>query len=309
MKILIIGGAGYIGGALTDILSQADVLDSLLYEDRYFKTNKFFNVDVRNIEQLSTLVHNYDTLVVLAGLVGDAACSLDLNMTKDINVKHVKWLAENYKGKIIYASTCSIYGKNNNLIDETASPNPLSLYAETKLEAEQYLLSMKPDSLIFRLGTLYGTGDNISRPRLDLVVNVLTARATLGEEMKVFGGEQWRPLLHVKDVANGIVYGINNNLKGLFNLSEKNVTMRDIAESIKSYIPNSKIEYNSIPFQDERNYKVKNDKILTTGWQPKFTLLDGIKEINSIIQEKRIKNFNDSLYHNGNYLRKIYARN
>lgn len=309
MKTLIIGGSGYIGGALTNIIPQADVLDVLLYEDRYFKNNKFFYGDVRNIELLAKLVNEYDALVVLAGLVGDAACSFDPDMTREINVKHVKWLAENYKGKIVYASTCSIYGKNNDLIDETAEPNPLSLYAETKLEAEQYLLSIKPDSLIFRLGTLYGTGDNLSRPRLDLVVNILTARATIGEEMKVFGGEQWRPLLHVKDVANGIVYGLEHNLQGLFNLSEKNVTMRDIAESIKSYIPNSKIQYNTIPFQDERNYKVKNDKILATGWRPKFTLLDGIKEINSIIKDKRIKDFNDSLYHNGNYLRKIYARN
>jgi nucleoside-diphosphate-sugar epimerase len=306
-KILIIGGAGYIGGGIVDRIKDIAVLDCLLYEDRYFRNVEFFNVDVRNISDLEKIVHNYDTLIVLAGLVGDAACSVDPNMTRDINVKHVKWLADNFKGKLVYTSTCSVYGKNDDLIDETAIPNPLSIYAETKLEAEQYLIATRPDTLIFRLGTLYGPSDLFSRPRLDLVVNVLTMRASMGETLRVFGGEQWRPLLHVQDVAEAIVFGLENNLSGIFNLSERNVTMKDIAEAILEELPGSKVEYNEIPFEDKRNYKVKNDKILATGWKPKYTLNQGIREMNKIFKEQRIKNVNDEIYHNGNYLRKIYG--
>jgi nucleoside-diphosphate-sugar epimerase len=306
-KILIIGGAGYIGGSIVDRIKNIAVLDCLLYEDRYLRNVEFFNVDVRNIKELEKIVHEYDTLIVLAGLVGDAACAVDPEMTNDINVIHVKWLADNFKGKIVYTSTCSVYGKNNDLIDEAALPNPLSIYAETKLEAEQYLINAKPDSLIFRLGTLYGISDTYSRPRLDLVVNVLTMRAALGETLKVFGGEQWRPLLHVKDVAEAMIYGLENNLSGIYNLSERNVILKDIAEEILKLVPDAIVEYNELPFEDQRNYKVKNDKILSTGWKPKYTLADGINEIYSLFKTKRLKDHTDSIYHNGNYLGKIYG--
>lgn len=307
-KILILGGAGYIGGAIVNRLqNNVAVLDNLLYEERYLRDVDFFNSDVRDIEKLSDIVHKYDTLIVLAGLVGDAACSVDIEMTRDINVNHVKWLADNYKGKMIYTSTCSVYGKNDNLIDETAEPNPLSVYAETKLEAEQYLIRTRPETLIFRLGTLYGISDSYSRPRLDLVVNVLTMRAALGETLRVFGGEQWRPLLHVKDVAEAMIYGLENNLSGIYNLSERNVILKDIAEEIIKQVPGATVEYNELPFEDQRNYKVKNDKILSTGWKPKYVLSDGIDEIYKLFKTKRLKDHTDLIYHNGNYLGKLYG--
>ena len=213
-KILIIGGSGYIGGYLTDLITKSPstknynllkpaVLDNLIYEDRFLKEVDFYNIDVRDVKELDKVIHNYKVVVLLAALVGDPACAVDKQLSYDINVTPVK-------GKIIFTSTCSVYGKNDDLIDENATPNPLSIYAETKLEAEQYLFSKRPDSLIFRLGTLYGVGDSHSRLRLDLVVNVLTLKASLGDTLKVFGGEQWRPLLHVKDVANAILFGISN---------------------------------------------------------------------------------------------------
>jgi len=198
-KILVIGGAGYIGGAVSDIMNVS-VFDNLMFEDRYFKPVEFHYGDVRNKKELLNQVMPYDTLVVLAGLVGDPACEVDKELTYEINVKHVKWLADNYPGKIIYTSSCSVYGKNNNLIDEDAEPNPLSTYAESKVMCEE-ILRNRPDSLIYRLGTLYGVGDKYSRPRLDLVVNVLTLKAVLKETLHVFGGDQWRPIINVKDVA------------------------------------------------------------------------------------------------------------
>lgn len=317
-KILVVGGAGYIGGNLVDLISKAPytrtksyipaVLDSLVYEDRYLKQIEFYNVDIRDTKELDRVVHNFSTVVFLAALVGDPACSVDKQLSYDINVTPVKWLTDNYKGKIVFTSTCSVYGKNDDLIDETAQPNPLSVYAETKLEAEQYLYKARPDSLIFRLGTLYGLGDTHSRLRLDLVVNVLTLKAALGETLSVFGGEQWRPLLHVKDVATAAYFGIENNLSGIYNLSEINATMKDIAETIVNEIPSAKVEYSDIPFQDMRNYKVKNDKIMQTGWRPHYNLIGGIKEMYNVYKEKRIKKIDDDVYRNGNYIKKLYGK-
>jgi nucleoside-diphosphate-sugar epimerase len=306
-KILIIGGAGYIGGAIVDRLSNVSVLDNLTYEDRYLRDVIFYNMDVRNIDQLSQVVTNYDTIIVLAGLVGDAACSIDPKLTRDINIKHVKWLADNFEGKIVYASTCSVYGKNDDLLDENSITNPLSLYAETKLEAEQYLISNKKETLIYRLGTLHGVGDRFSRPRLDLVVNILTMKASLGEKLSVFGGEQWRPLLHVQDVAEAIVYGLDKKLQGIYNLSERNITIKEIAESILLELPGSSIEYNNISYEDKRNYKVKNEKILSEGWGPKYSLQVGIQQISSFFKKTRIKNPNADIYHNGKFIKEYYG--
>jgi nucleoside-diphosphate-sugar epimerase len=308
-KTLVVGGAGYIGGALVDNLgSDVTILDSLVYEDRYLKKVQFLNADIRDIDNYKDFINGFDNVIFLAALVGDPACAVDKKLSYDINVTPVKWLADNFNGKIVFTSTCSVYGKNDNLIDETAEPNPLSVYAETKLMAEQYLNTTRPESLIYRLGTLYGIGDTHSRLRLDLVVNVLTLRASLGQELHVFGGDQWRPLLHVKDVGNGIIYGLNNNLTGIYNLSERNATMKDIADTIAQEIPSAMVNYSDIPFQDMRNYKVKNDKIFATGWRPSLTLVDGINELATMFKEKRVKEPNNDIYHNGNHIKKLYGK-
>lgn len=311
-KILIVGGAGYIGGCLTDQLIEQNfnpsIVDNLLYETRYLKRIPFQRCDIRDFETMKSIIHEYDLIFFLAGLVGDAACSVDKFYTYDVNVKAVKWLADNFKGKIIFPSSCSVYGMNDELLDEESPPNPLSIYAETKLEAEQYLLKTRPESLIFRLGTIFGLGDPFSRPRLDLVVNLLTMKATRGETLTVFGGEQWRPLLHVKDVATGMIHGMNNNLQGLYNISYKNLTIRNIAEEILSVSRTSQIEYTDIPFEDKRNYKVSNQKLLSTGWTPLVDMKTGISEMFQLFSENRINDPKDPIYHNGSFLKKLYNK-
>ena len=149
-------------------------------------------------------------------------------LTELLNYGCTKWLVDNYKGKILFPSTCSVYGVNDELIDETAEFNPLSEYAETKVRSERYIMENSDNYLIFRLGTLFGLGDQFSRLRLDLVTNVLTLKATNGQPLTVFGGEQWRPLLHVKDVSTAIGYCLGNDITGLYNLSYKNYTIREI---------------------------------------------------------------------------------
>lgn len=312
-RILIVGGAGYIGGYMTDLFLNDEnydvtVFDNLLYETRYLKKCKFIYGDMRDTELLSEILPDYDIVVWLAAIVGDGACAVDPQLTEELNFYSVKWLVDNYKGKIVFMSTCSVYGMNNDLIDEDATPNPLSLYASTKLEAEQYIVANAKDYLIFRLGTLYGISDEHSRLRFDLVANILTLRAVTHQPLTVFGGEQWRPLLHVRDVSHAVKYCLENNIYGLYNLSEKNVIIKELAETISKIVPDTKITYQDMKFEDQRNYHVKNDKILSTGWKPVFNLEDGILEMKEIFGQNRVKNIDDPVYSNVAYLKSMAER-
>lgn len=314
-NILIVGGCGYIGGFLTDLLCRKEenwtvtIYDNLLYESRFLKKINFIYGDIRDTSKLNQIINNFDIVIWLAAIVGDGACKVDAKLTTDLNETSVKWLVDNYNGKIVFTSTCSIYGVNNDLLDESSTPNPLSLYASTKLSAEKYILENAKDPLIFRLGTLYGLGDEYSRIRLDLVVNTLTKKASQGEPLTVFGGEQWRPLLHVKDVGHAIMFCLENNIHGLFNLSAGNYRINDIAETIQRIVPHTKIERTAMKYEDLRNYKVNNEKIKQTGWIAQHNLDEGINEILRVFDESRVKYTNSPLYSNESYMKKLYNQN
>lgn len=309
-KILIVGGCGYIGGYLTDILKDSydvTVYDNLTYENRFLKDVNFIYGDIRDTDKLGGIINSYDTVIWLAALVGDGACQVDLNLTKMLNEDSVKWLVDNYKGKIVFTSTCSVYGVNNNLIDEDSEPNPLSAYASTKLEAERYIIKNSNNYLIFRLGTLFGKGDNYSRLRLDLVANILTLKANNNEPLSVFGGEQWRPLLHVKDVAHAIKYGMENQINGLYNLAWENYTMKDLALKIKVFFPEIDIVFTDMKFEDLRNYKVDYSKFQKKGFIPRLDLSYGIKELSDVFRERRVKDYQDFVYYNAKYIKEKYG--
>lgn len=312
-KILLVGGAGYIGGFMVDLFLQnpdydVTVYDNLLYESRYLKKVKFIYGDILDTQKLDSIIHDFDVVVWLAAIVGDGACAVDVNLTDKINYQTTKWLVDNYKGKIVFTSTCSVYGVNHELISEDSTPNPLSAYASTKLQAEQYVVANSNDYVIFRLGTLYGISDEHSRLRFDLVANILTLRAVQGETLKVFGGEQWRPLLHVRDVTYATDYCIKNDIKGLFNLSECNIMISDLAKTIAEVVPSTKVEYSEMKFEDLRNYRVKNDRIFATGWRPRENLLNGIREMVQIFNEGRVKDFNDPVYSNVDYMKHLCSK-
>jgi len=306
-RVLIVGGAGYIGGYMVDHLIDnqynVTVYDNLLYETRFLKDVSFINGDIRDRERLLSIATNYDVVVWLAALVGDGACAINPELTTELNYNCFKWFVDRYKKKIVFTSTCSVYGLNNNLLDEDATPNPLSVYAETKLQAERYLINNHNNNVVFRLGTLYGIGDLFSRVRLDLVLNVLSKKAAHSEKLSVFGGEQWRPLLHVKDVAHATRYCLENNINGLYNLSSKNYTIKQLAEEIQKIKPNTEVGYSDIQFEDLRNYKVKNDRFLNTGFVTFININKGISEIIKLFEEKRINDPNDPVYSNVAFLK------
>ena len=295
-NILIVGGAGYIGGYMTDYLIDNNynvtVYDNLLYETRFLKNVNFINGDIREKDRLLTIANDYDVVIWLAALVGDGACAINPKLTTELNYECFKWFVDRYKKKIVFTSTCSVYGLNNDLIDEDATPNPLSVYAETKLHAEQYLLNNHDDNFIFRLGTLYGIGDLFSRIRLDLVLNVLSKKAAHKETLSVFGGEQWRPLLHVKDVTHATEYFLENNITGLYNLSSKNYTIKELAEEIQNIKPDTQVDYSDIKF----------DRLINTGYSNFIDIDEGISEIIKLFEERRINDPNDPVYSNVAFL-------
>ena len=306
MKILVVGGAGYVGGAVTDLLMQDSsneiiVYDALLYESLYQKNVKFVYGDIRNYKILKKYLDWADKVVWMAALVGDGACSINPLITKQINLDTVEYLSNNFDGKIVFFSTCSVYGAQDNLLNEDSSTDPLSVYASTKLEAEKILI--KKDALIFRLGTLFGVGDSYSRIRMDLVVNILTAKAITEKKLTVFGGRQFRPLLHVKDAARIIEESLSSKNQGVYNLHLENIKILDLAEKIKKNFEDVSIEKIDIKFQDARNYKADGKKLRKDfKFRPIYKVEDGVSEIKKLILENRITNINDPRYTNQKYL-------
>ena len=293
-KILVVGGAGYVGGWLVDQLMDSGykvrVIDKLLYDDSYLKKVDFKNIDVTDSLKLYEHIDWADSVIWLAALVGDPACALNPGLTYKINVESLKSIISKLQKRFIFLSTCSVYGAQDGVLDEQSPLNPLSIYAESKIEAENLILENLENYVIFRLGTLFGVSDNYARLRADLVVNILTIRAFSDSKMEVFGGQQYRPLLHVRDVTTGILSALNSELTGIYNLHTENLTVLDIAEKVQKIIPTSSIIKTEMSFQDSRNYQVSSEKAsLELAFKPKFDVEYGIKQIVDIMSEGRIR--------------------
>jgi len=307
-SVLVVGGAGYIGGIVVDLLQQAGygltVFDSLVYEPRYLKPVPFVWGDIRDTNSLLAEASKHDIIVLLAGLVGDPACQVNVQATEEINFLAVRDFVRRLSPskKLIFISTCSVYGAQDDTLDETSPTNPLSAYASTKLAAEEYVTDF--GGTIFRLGTVYGPGDTYSRLRLDLVVNILTAHAIRKKSISIFGGEQWRPIIAATDVAEYIVEACDRDRPGIYVLSRENVLLRDLGQRVADCIEGTKLTLNSIPFQDFRNYKVDNAKSLRDfSYRPRHSVEDEVFRLERIINSRRIKNLEDPVFSNGAFLK------
>lgn len=305
-KVLIVGGAGYVGGYVTDLLKskhEVRVYDDLLYEDTYLKEVEFIRGNILNQKNLIPHLRWADTVVWLAAFVGDPACAVNPGLALDVNFSSLKEVIGLFDAKIIFPSTCSIYGAQDGLLTEDSPPNPLSVYASSKLMAEEVLMR-RGNSLIFRLGTLFGVSDNFARLRVDLVVNVLTIRAKLEGVIRVFGGEQYRPLLHVKDVGNALEKHVESDKCGIFNLHCENLTIRQIAEKVLLEVPQASIEYTETSFQDARNYKVSSEKaIFELGFAPQKSVDGGIREVSKLVSSGRVTDFSNPRFTNVEIIR------
>lgn len=317
-NVVVLGGAGYIGSVLVHKLLNhgyyVTVLDSLLYGDegiRNFYHNSKFELikgDIRNISDIVKALEFADAVVHLAAIVGDPACDLNERLTIQINQISTRVIAEIAKGfgvkRFIFASTCSVYGASERILDESSLTNPLSLYAQTKLESEKILLKLADENfapVILRLATVYGMSP---RPRFDLIVNLLTMKALLERKIEIYGGDQWRPFVHVEDVAESILKCLEAPIEVIrgqvFNVgsNEQNYQISEIGKIIKSIIPDTELIHVKENI-DKRNYKVSFDKIhKKLGFYPRLTLKDGILEIKQSIENGYISDPREAKYFN-----------
>lgn len=310
-KVLVVGGAGYIGGAVSELLASEKipftVYDSLVYEPHYLKKVDFVRGDVRDRERLKPLLAQCSHVVWLAAIVGDGACQVNPDLTVEVNQRAVEWLGANYSGRIIFTSTCSVYGQHDAEVHEDSPVKPLSLYAQTKLVAEEALRS--ENNLILRLGTAYGISDTHSRPRMDLVVNYMTANAISKGDLSVFGGNQWRPLVHVKDIAQAIVGNLERPVRGIYNLASANMQIRELA-TIVARLTRCKIRFTEEKHQDARDYHVSTRKALRDGlYNPNTlrTIEDGVREIAEMVAVGRVKQTENEIYYNVRHVESLKA--
>lgn len=314
MRILITGGAGYLGGALTDVLRTSShevrVYDLLLYEESYRKDVPFVYGDVRDSAKLQPHLDWADVVVWLAALVGDPACALNEQLTMDVNVHALGYAASHFDGKLIVMSSCSVYGATEgdaSELHEGSRLNPLSLYAKTKIWGEE-LLATRANVLQLRLGTLYGVGDAHARIRFDLVVNTLTMRAALHRKMSVFGGAQYRPFVHVKDIASFIAGELATPSIGTYNAHAENCTIHELAVRIHRQFPHAIVDGSTAMTQDQRNYRVSSAKAQRElGFHPQRRIEDGIAELKTLLEEGRIKNSFVTRFSNYLHLKPLLA--
>ncbi|MBI1357082.1 MAG: NAD-dependent epimerase/dehydratase family protein [Acidobacteria bacterium] len=316
-SVAVIGGAGYIGSILCRRLLAAGhsvrVLDRLSFggaaieEIRQNPRFTLFEGDFRDIDLLLKAVRGADAVVHLAALVGDAACALHEKDTVAINYHGVELAARVCKGlgvpRFVFASTCSVYGSADQVVSETSALNPVSLYATTKIDAENMLLSRRGSDFhptVLRIGTAFGWS---YRPRFDLVVNLLTAKAHFENQAVIYNGEQWRPFVHIVDISRAFQAVLDAPLRAvsgeIFNVGDDRMNHRlnDVGEALRRIRPSVQVVEEQRP--DARNYRVCFDKISRRlAFQSRVTLVDGMREIEQNLVAGKVSAYQQPVYHN-----------
>ena len=321
-SILVVGGAGYVGSALLPKLLakgyRVRVLDSLVYgvePIEHLLTNSRLELvkgDFRSVQNVVEAMRGMDAVIHLGAIVGDPACSLDGDLTVDVNLSATQMIAQVAKAsgirRFIFASTCSVYGACDEILDERSSVQPVSLYGTTKLAAETGLRTMADSQFkptLLRFATIYGLS---GRTRFDLVVNLLTAKACTEGEITVHGGDQWRPFVHVDDVALAIVRVMEAPLalvgNEIFNVGSdaQNYTINDIGKLVHQRVFSAELLIDESS-DDPRNYRVSFAKIKNKlGFEPNWTVEDGIEQVIEAIAGGDLEDYRDPRYSNVKFL-------
>ena len=304
MKIFLIGGGGYVGSALVpkliDLGYEVTVYDLFIYGKEVLEKNSNLTLiegDIRDINLLSKSLKNHDSIIHLACISNDPSFELNPKLGKSINLDCFRPLVEvavkeNIK-KFIYASSSSVYGiKKEKNVTETLTLEPLTDYSKFKVECEKILSEFTSDefeTVIIRPATVCGYA---KRQRLDVVVNILTNLAFNKRKIKVFGGNQLRPNIHIQDMANIYIEVLKAEKKlvngEIFNAGYDNFTVSDIALTVKEVI-GSDIEIETLPTDDNRSYHVSSEKIKKTlNFTPKYTIKDAIRDLKKAFDEKKL---------------------
>jgi nucleoside-diphosphate-sugar epimerase len=302
-SVLLIGGAGYIGPVIAEELladgNHVTVLDNLIYNNEFalrgclpHKNFRFLKGEMGDKLALEKALVGVDDVVILAGLVGDPITKkypMESRNFNDVSVKKcIEFLAHTNIEHLIFVSTCSNYGliPEGTLADELYPTAPLSLYAKSKVENENYLMSESIGAnfaaTVLRFATAFGVAP---RMRFDLTINEFTRDIALGKDLLVFDPDTWRPYCHVRDFAEIVRLVINAPRElvanKIFNAGSEinNFTKRQVVELIVKHIPDARVQYKEHGM-DPRNYKVSFKKIRDElGFNPRFTVEMGILEV------------------------------
>jgi nucleoside-diphosphate-sugar epimerase len=324
-KILIIGGAGYIGSMLTELLLKkgfnVSVFDKFIYQtEKNFKDifkNKnlsIFKGDTRHLNTIFNLVKTNDIIIHLGEMVGDPLCEKNPDLTFETNYLASIGIANICKilevSKFVYVSSCSVYGESssNELLNESSDINPVSAYARLKIMCEEAILKNIGNfcnTTILRLGTVFGDSH---RKRYDLVINLFSGLAATEKPIKIFGGNQWRPFIHIKDVCNfinKIIISKNQKKNGqVFNLVGENTTIVKVGNYIKKKYGTKIIMDDKV--SDFRNYKVSSKKAIKIfNYKPKYSIKYGIDEIIKKTKKRKINNIFKKKYINLSNLKRF----
>ena len=328
--VLIVGGAGYIGSVLTRKLIgdgwTVRVLDKLLYGENSLKglDQEKFRLnrgDAGNIDDIVKSAEGVDAVVYLAELVGDPACSIAPQSALKTNYLAVTSMAHLCShlniNRFIYTSSCSVYGASenpNDVLREDSPIKPVSLYGRIKSLVEKSILSVcnMPNQLftptILRLGTVFG---NSYRPRFDLVVNTFVKNSLQKGQIEVFGGDQWRPNVHVRDVAEAIIKVLNapsEEMRGqIFNVGSNllNYTINDLADIAKEVFPQIAVIKKS-SLVDKRNYQIDFSKIKSVlGYEAKIGIKEGMVELKEAFERNEFNDLDDPSYSNFKKLQEL----
>jgi nucleoside-diphosphate-sugar epimerase len=325
MKILVTGGAGYVGSVLSRYLLNEGYsimcLDKLNFGGESLLSIwshpnfKFSKCDITDFDSVNSIIDSddYFAIIHLAGIVGDPACSREPDLAKRVNwdasVNLLEKAIEKRIPRFLFASTCSNYGKMpdpNGYVNEDSALAPVSLYAELKIKVEKLMLEgiSKSDDFsptVMRFATVYGLS---SRMRFDLTVNEFTKELAIGKELVVFGEQFWRPYCHVSDFSNAMLKVLRAPKEKVayevFNIGDtgENYTKQMIVEEIKKQIPDCRIKYVKKD-EDPRDYRVDFSKINNVlGFNISKRVPDGIREVRDIIQMGIIMNPEDQKFYN-----------
>jgi nucleoside-diphosphate-sugar epimerase len=322
MKILVTGGAGYIGSTLVPLLlsegHQVRVLDKLLHGGEsvlgvWAHPNfQFVSGDICDRAQVQSAVSGMESVVHLAAIVGDPACARQPDRAHAVNLQASLALIEESKragvGRFVFASTCSNYGKMkdaNQSVDEESELCPVSLYAETKVAVEKALLQSGREGnwcpTPLRFATIFGVS---TRMRFDLTVNEFTLEMLTKKHLKVFGEQFWRPYVHVRDAARGIRLVLNSPAAkvagAVFNVgaTDQNYQKKQLVEMIQPYAPDAVVEYVH-KSEDPRDYRVSFTRITDQlGFGITRTVAQGIEEVAHLVRSNVIENFGDGRFRN-----------
>jgi nucleoside-diphosphate-sugar epimerase len=293
--VLVTGGAGYLGSVLCEHLLDAGykvtALDSLLFGQNslfHLLPNKDFNFifgDVRDEGTIRRVLTDVDTIIPLAAIVGAPACDRDPWMTKEVNLDAIKLInrIRSSSQRVIYPTTNSGYGTKSGAVHctEDSVLEPISLYGQTKCDAEKELLDSR-NAITLRLATVFGLSP---RMRLDLLVNHFTYAAATDGYLVIFEKDFKRNFVHIRDVADCFLHCIDNfeTMQGLpynVGLDSANISKEELALEIREFVPNFYVHFSEVGSDpDKRNYIVSNQRLREAGFEATRSLQDGIQEL------------------------------